>query len=196
VLEIHYFQRLILVDMGLVKRGPSMFERYTDPAKRIIFFAKIEANHRLEDHISPRDILVGLMRESNSRAMRVAPLQQNVLLLRYLVGIPHLPISSVPYLDNTREVPLDRDAKMVLGYAALEADRDKQYWLDSDHLLRALLRFNNSAEIAAKTIGLNLNALRIASAKDRTDLPPMPAPEWARLRLNWNRWMAWLTEYF
>ena len=43
------------------------------------------------------------------------------------------------------DTPLDGDAKKAVAYAAKEADHDRQYWIDSDHLLRALLRFPNDA---------------------------------------------------
>lgn len=172
-----------------------MFERYTDPAKRIIFFARLEANHRLEDHITPKDILAGLAWESGSRAMRIAPLKENAVLFRSLVGIPHLPISSTPYLEITRDIPLDKDAKMVLAYAASEADRDKEYWVDSDHLLRGLLRIKNPAATALKSIGLDLKTLRTESRNDRNALPPISAPEWARLGLTWNKWKGRLRDH-
>ena len=173
-----------------------MFDRYTDPAKRIIFFARVEANHRLEQQISPADILMGIVRERDSRALRIAPLQENVLRLRYLVRIPHLPITSMPYPDTTREIPLDRSAKMVLGYASYEADREGQYWIDADHLLRALLRFENPAGEAVKDIGLELKTLRTAAAQDRSNIPSAPVPDGVRWKPGWNRWMARLIEYF
>jgi hypothetical protein len=42
------------------------------------------------------------------------------------VGIPHLPITSLPY-ERGAHIPLDDDAKKAVAYAAKEADLDRQY---------------------------------------------------------------------
>jgi hypothetical protein len=44
----------------------STFDRYTDAAKRVIYFAHLEANHRDADHIGTEHILAGLSWESDS----------------------------------------------------------------------------------------------------------------------------------
>lgn len=158
----------------------SIFERYADGAKRAIFLAHIEAIHRRAGFISAGDLLVGLTHNSESRACKIAPLKEQAVMLRSLVGIPHLPITPLPYLPGP-EIPLDNDAKKAVAYAVEEADRDRQYWIDSDHLLRGLLRFPNNAAEALLSANVHLDSLRSASVQNRRKSPSAPAPKWAGL---------------
>lgn len=157
-----------------------MFERYADDAKRAVYFAHIEALHRKEPAISVRDLLVGLTYDTET-ACKIAPLKKEAVPLRSRVGIPHLPNTSRPYGQGPA-IPLDNDAKKAIAYATKEANLDRQYWIDSGHLLRGLLRFPNSAEEALLTANIHLESLRSASAQYRKDFPPAPTPKWAGLK--------------
>lgn len=167
-----------------------MFERYTDEAKRAIFFAHVEAVHRNERSISVRDLLIGLTWESQSVACKIGSLKKNAVELRSSVGVPHLPVTSLPYMRKS-DIPLDRDAKKAVAYAAKEADHDRQYWIGSDHLLRGLLKFPNDAANALLSTGVQLQSLRSASVQHRKEIPPLPVPKGARwktiLRKYWLR---------
>jgi Clp amino terminal domain, pathogenicity island component len=158
-----------------------VFPRYTDAAKRAIFFAHTEAMHRNEHLIRPADILIGLTWEADS-GQSPASLKELAVKLRGLVGIPHLPSTSLPY-QREGAIPLDADAKKVIASAAAEADRDGQYWIDSDHVLRGLLTVPNDAADALLTVGLDLESVRSASTTFRRNFPAAPAPVWGRVRL-------------
>lgn len=158
-----------------------MFERYAFDAKKAIFLAYIEAVHRKEQSISVGDLLVGITWDIESRACRIAPLKESAVMLRSLVGIPHLPSTSIPY-ERGADIPLDDDAKKAVAYAAEEADLDGQYWIDSDHLLRGLARFPNSAAGALSKANIHLDSLRSASVQHRDEFPPAPAPKWAGVK--------------
>ena len=73
--------------------------------------------------------------------------------------------------DVSLDLGLDREAKMVLAYAAQEAAVDDSYFIDADHLLRGLLRFPNAASESLKTIALDLSAAREASKTHRATHP-------------------------
>ncbi len=152
-----------------------MFERYTEQARRAIYFARIEAVHQRAKYISAAHLLAGLDWEENSRADAIGHLKENAVKLRSLTGIPHTPSTSTPYKQDAN-TPLDREAKMALAYAAQEADADQQYWLDTDHLLRGLLRFQNKTSSALQSIQLELKSARTASARHRIEVPPRPDP--------------------
>jgi ATP-dependent Clp protease ATP-binding subunit ClpA len=158
-----------------------MFERYTDAAKRVIYYSRIEANHRDDPAISAEHLLLGLTWETKSSRDYVFPLRDFAVDLRALMAIPHFPSTSHPYLRD-RNIPLDAIGKLVLVYGAEEADRDGQYWIDCDHLLRGLLRFPNRAAEALTQSGITLAAVRKAAGEFRR-LPQKPAPKWGRLRL-------------
>jgi hypothetical protein len=161
-----------------LRREQLMFERYALDAKKAIFLAHIEAVHRNEQSISVGDLLAGIAWDAESRACQIAPLKEKVMMLRALVGIPHLPITSRPYERGTH-IPLDDDAKKAVAYAAEEADLDRQYWIDSDHLLRGLLRFSNNAAEAMSEADIHLDSLRSLSVQHRNEFPPAPPPKWS-----------------
>ena len=157
--------------------GRSAFQRYTDDAKRAIYFAHIEAVHRKQHSISVADLLVGITYNGESRASKIAHLKHKAVMLRSVVGIPHLPITSLAY-QRGADIPLDDDAKKAVAYATEEANLDSQFWIDSDHLLRALMRFPNEAGEALLQANIDLGLLRSASAQDRSEAPAAPAPKW------------------
>ncbi len=171
-----------------------MFERYTDAAKRAIFFARVEANHRNADCISPEYMLAGVIRETASTFADIAPLKELAVSLRAHMEMPHLPSTSLPYLRE-RDIPLDDGGKKVIAYAALEANRDRQYWIDCDHLLRGMLRFPNKASDALQQAGIALRSIRSAANLRRRNHPSAPAPRWgyAKIAIDRSRpWLVWL----
>ena len=173
------------------------FERYTDKAKRAIYFARNEANHRDSESITPEHILAGLTWESESTFAGIAPLNDLTITLRAQMGLPHLPTTSFPYLRD-REIALNDGGKMALAYAVEEANRDWQYWIDCEHLLRGLLRFANPAKGALEQAGISLGSVRSGSRLHRRSHPSRPTPKWGYLKLGMNRsrpvlvWLAFL----
>jgi ATP-dependent Clp protease ATP-binding subunit ClpC len=158
-----------------------MFERYTQPAKRVIYYARVEANHRDETAIGAEDILLGLTWEMTSGLADMPPLKDLAIDLRAHMGVPHLPSTIHPYLRE-RIIPLDSNGKKALAYAAKESDRDRQYWIDCDHLLRGLLRFPNPASDALLHLGITLAQVRDSARSYRLQTPPAPSPPFPRWR--------------
>jgi hypothetical protein len=136
---------------------------------------------------------VGITRDAESRACKIVALKDIAVMLRSSVGITHLPVTSVPY-ERGADIPLDDDAKKAVAYAVKEAEIDRQYWIDSDHMLRELLRFPNNAAGAFSKANIHLNALRTASVQHRKEFPPAPTPKWAGVmkiaRTYWVRGLA------
>ena len=154
----------------------SVFDRYTDQAKRAVYFARLEAVHRNESLISVNDLLVGLTWDEDSRAGRLVQLKKFAIQIRNSSEIPHLPSTSFPY-KREAEIPLEDDAKKLLAYATEEADHDHEWWIDTDHLLRAFLRFENTATAIVLGLGSDLGQLRSASTQDRTTHPSVSTPK-------------------
>jgi ATP-dependent Clp protease ATP-binding subunit ClpA len=159
-----------------------MFSRYTEQARRAIFFARLEAAHRDEEFIRAKDILLGMTWEEDTRAASLGSLKSHAVALRASVGIPHLPITAFPYLRD-KEIPLDDDSKKVLAYASMEADRDWEFWIDTDHLLRGILRFQNQGADALIKQGVTLEVIRTASVSDRRAHPPRSTPKWLSMKV-------------
>jgi len=179
----------------------STFERYTDGAKRAIYYARLEANHLNADAIAPEHILAGLSWESDSTLSGIAPLKELAISLRAHLELPHLPSTSHPYLRD-RDIPLTQEGKKVLAYAVMEADRRRDYWIDCDHLLRGLLRFPNVTSHVLEETGINLSSVRSASELRSQKHPRTPAPKWGYLKLGISRnrsllaWLAFLLAAF
>ena len=161
-----------------------MFERYTEEARRAIFFACVEALFRKAPAISVQDLLLGLTREPNSRANYISELRSHAAGFRAAFGVGPLPERFDSSLIRRRpQLPLEDDAKKALRFAAQEADLDREFWIDTDHLLRGLLRFPNDATAALSKAGLELESLQSASVQNRKVLPSKPVARGIGLRV-------------
>ncbi|HUN88915.1 MAG TPA: Clp protease N-terminal domain-containing protein [Terriglobales bacterium] len=168
-----------------------MFKRYTEPARRAIYFTRLEAQMRGEAPISVAHLLAGLTWDSDTRVERVAGLRSRSAELHGIVGLPHFPTTASPY-DSKTDLPLNDDAKKTLAYAAEEAERDRQFWIDTDHVLRGILRFQNATGEALEKAGFELDQLRMASDKDRKENPPQKSPAFPLLRVLRLRYKYWI----
>jgi len=159
-----------------------MFERYTEQARRAIFFARYAAGCLRAETISTAHLVLGLCYEEKSRFTFAVPLRRHSKLLYAQIGIPY-PLPRTGYRDSAINMPLDKNLKLALGYAAEEADLDQQSMIDKDHLLRGLLRFPNETSKAFESISMDLETAREASKRYRA-LFPLWKVLFPRLRSN------------
>ena len=61
---------------------PSMFERYTEPARKAIFFARYEASQFGSPYIEGEHLLLGILREDTPLAIRLLGSAERVDSLR------------------------------------------------------------------------------------------------------------------
>jgi len=163
---------------GKVGNSQACFERYTDASKRACYFARIQACERGDTAITVSDLLAGLSVDEGTRAERVGFLKDNAFYLRWLSGLPPLPAQfrAQDMCEGECQADFDPEARRALAFAVLEADRDREYWIDSDHLLRGLLRFPNKAHFAVLKTEINLYSARTASRQDREEHLPEETP--------------------
>jgi hypothetical protein len=154
----------------------SVVERSTEAARQAIAHAREEALNRGGGVITVADLLAGLSYEEDTRAERMASLKTNAFYLRWLAGSQPLPALEPPVSTAISPVELDSEAKRALGFAVMEADRDREYWIDTDHLLRGLMRFANKAHFALLKTEFRLPAARLASRQDREEHLPEETP--------------------
>ncbi len=136
-----------------------MFERYTEKARRVIFFARYEASQFGAPAIEPEHLLLGLMREDKTLTARfLARAQANLEVIRKEVE-GRAPLREK--ISTSVELPLAPETKRVLQYAHEESDRLQHRHIGTEHLLLGLLREERSmaAEILYER-GLRLNAVR------------------------------------
>jgi ATP-dependent Clp protease ATP-binding subunit ClpC len=156
-------------DRAFVAKGAAMFERFTEEARRAVFFARYQASFQSAGEITAGHILIGVMREAESRSVAASFLKGHEANIRSALSIPSP--SGKPQIDLKRDIPLDRNAKMVLAYAIKEAELDESFYVLVDHLLFGLLRFPNEAADALQSISLDLAKARAASKLIRTKYP-------------------------
>src|SRR6266705_866057 len=154
-----------------------MFERYTEKARRVIFFARYEASQFGAPAIEPEHLLLGLMREDKTLAGRFFPRAQITIesIRREIEGRTILR----ERIPTSVELPLAPETKRVLHFSHDESDRLQHRHIGTEHLLLGLLREERS--MAAQILferGLRLNAVRDeiarqsgADARHRKDIP-------------------------
>src|SRR5262244_867769 len=136
-----------------------MFERYTEKARRVIFFARYEASQFGAPAIEPEHLLLGLMREDKTLTGRFFPRAQiTIESIRREIEGRTLLRERIP---TSVELPLAPETKRVLHFSHEESDRLQHRHIGTEHLLLGLLREERSmaAEILYER-GLRLNAVR------------------------------------
>ena len=160
-----------------------MFERYTEPSRRIIFFARYEASCLGSPFIELEHLFLGIARQSKDVLVQTLGSSEAVDATRVEIEAR----SKVQRASTiTVDLPLSRDAKHALAYAAEEARHDK--YIRPEHLLLGLLRLEDSslARILREhgvTHRTALEQLAHGSAKLETTKPAAPSLETAVARL-------------
>ena len=137
-----------------------MFERYTERARRVLFFARYEASQLGSVGINSDHLLLGLIRDGKGVAGRVFA-ESHVSLegLRKEVESRAVLREKVP---TSVEMPFSEDAKQVLERAAFEADGLGHNYIGTEHLLLGILRDERSPAGAL----LLQKGMRIDAARD------------------------------
>jgi ATP-dependent Clp protease ATP-binding subunit ClpC len=137
-----------------------MFERYTERARRVLFFARYEATQLGSTSIETEHLLLGLIREGKGLTSRI-------------FARSHLSLESIrkeiegrtvfrEKVSTSVEIPFSVETKRVLGFAAEEADRLLHTYIGTEHLLLGILREERSV---ASSI-LYEKGMRLASVRD------------------------------
>ena len=97
-----------------------MFERYTEKARRVIFFARYEASQFGSPYIETEHLLLGLLREDKALANRFLRSHAAVDSIRKQIE-GHATIREK--VSTSVDLPLSHECKRVLAYGAEEAER-------------------------------------------------------------------------
>ena len=137
-----------------------MFERFTEKARRTIFFARYEASQYGSPEITTEHLLLGLIREDRRVFEAVfKDLDQLVPIEEELRS--REASRAKEKIATDIDLPLSNAAKRSLTYAAEEADRRSDRHIGTEHLLMSLLREPDceASNILSKH-GVKLEALR------------------------------------
>lgn len=118
-----------------------MFERYTEHARRAIFYARYEASTYGSPSIETEHLLLGLLRQDHALA-RWFPGQNNVEPdIRSEI---EKRITLRERISTSIEIPLTAECKNVLNLASETTERLGHNQVDVEHLLIGILRVETS----------------------------------------------------
>jgi ATP-dependent Clp protease ATP-binding subunit ClpC len=146
-----------------------MFERYTEKARRVIFFARYEASQFGSPYIENEHLLLGMLREDKALTNRFLRSHGSVESIRRQIEA-HTTIREK--VTTSVDLPLSDECKRVLTYAAEEAERLGHKHIGTEHLLLGLLREEKcfAAEI------LRERGVELAAVREQLHRAPHPVP--------------------
>ena len=161
-----------------------MFERYTEKARRTIFFGRYEASQFGSPFIGTEHLLLGLLREDKALANRFLRSHTALEAIRKQVEGHAAPGEKVA---TSIDLPLTHDCKRVLTYGAEEAQRFNHKHIDTEHLLLGLLREEKCfAAQLLREQGLTLALVREQVQQSELPLTQGRSASFARL----DEWIA------
>jgi hypothetical protein len=145
-----------------------MFERYTDKAKRVIFFARYEASELGSPVIESEFLLLGILREEPYAATRWLGCGTD-----WIAGLREEIARSFPAgkkIATSVDLPLSDEVQRILGYAVEEVERLAHQHIGVEHLFLGLLREPKSrAGQLLRSRGIQANTVRETMEKELTD---------------------------
>ena len=162
-----------------------MFERYTEKARRVIFFARYEASQYGSPYIETEHLLLGLMREDKALANRFLRQQGSIESIRKEIEAR---ITIRERISTSVEVPLSAECKRILNMAGEEAERLGVKHVGTEHLLLGILREEKcfGAEILMER-GLRLSTLREELARTSGEKTAAARPKETSLLAEFSR---------
>ena len=136
-----------------------MFERYTERARRVLFFAGYEAGRAGSPAVEPEHLLLALIREGTGLSARIferARVSPDEVRRTIESRTTRRAATS-----SGEDLPLSASTNQVLEFAAQESDRLLHNYVGTEHLLLGVFREQRSlaASILAER-GLQINQVR------------------------------------
>jgi ATP-dependent Clp protease ATP-binding subunit ClpC len=144
-----------------------MFERYTERARRTIFFALDEAKAYRNSAIGSEHLLLALLRENNNilsqyagDSTTIATIPTTPTIEEIRVALFGGPATGQP---STMDIPLSNEGRRILANGAEEAVRLSHKHIGTEHLLLGILREEDCvATRVLRKHGFTLDRLRAA----------------------------------
>lgn len=148
-----------------------MFERYTEQARRAIFFARYEASSSGSPYIEPEHLLLGLLREDQMLRNRLPSGGIEQIRKRIEESSPRR-----EKMSTSVDLPLSADAKRALAFGAQESQALYHKVIDCGHLVLGLLRLEKCTP-AALLPQSGIDYLSYQAAVSTSPLPRDRDPE-------------------
>ena len=141
-----------------------MFERYTEVARRAIFFARYEASQLGSGYIETEHLLLGIVFADAGLMERLGGAAANRESLRQQVAA-NSPAGKK--ISTSIDMPLSKDCRRVLEFAKDEAQELKHDHISLDHLLLGILRQGKSFT-AGLLHGMGITATKVREEATRS----------------------------
>ncbi len=143
---------------------PPAFERYTETARRVLFFARYEASRRGSPVIEPEHLLLGVIREQETLPYQMPCLDADLASLR-----SHLEsrMTIRPAIPAAVSVPFSQDSNRALAHTVEEAAGLQHDFVLPAHMVLGLLRLETSATASA----LQRHGISYAAYRDKVRAP-------------------------
>ncbi len=136
-----------------------MFDRFTDRARKVMSFARQEAERFNHDYIGTEHVLLGLVKEGSGVAANVLE-NLDVDLEKVRLEVEKL-VKPAPDVVTMGQLPFTPRAKKVLEFAIDEARALDHNYVGTEHLLLGLLREQEGlAAQVLMNLGLKLEDVR------------------------------------
>ncbi len=157
-----------------------MFERYTEKARRAIFFGRYEASQYGSHEIDTEHLLLGLVREARGVLVWTPGLTAGEVRKRIDAHTHHLPATAA-----NASLPLSREANQALKFAVEEADRLAHKHIGTEHLFLGILDVTGCfASKLLRESGADSAAIRQHYAQPAE--PPKPPKPWSFQRASYH----------
>ena len=134
-----------------------MWQRFTERARKVVFYAQEEAGRLGENYVSTEHLLLGLVRENDSVAARILD-RLGVSLGRIRSEIERQVARGDGRLGQ--DMQLTPRAKRVIDLAYDEARQLKNDYIGTEHLLLGLIREGEGMAGSAGRAGRDLERTR------------------------------------
>src|SRR5262245_24550101 len=138
---------------------PSMYERFTDRARKVMQLANQEAQRFNHEYIGTEHILLGLVKEGSGVAANVLK-NLDIDLRKIRLEVEKI-VQSGPDMVTMGKLPQTPRAKKVIEYSIEEARNLNHSYVGTEHLLLGLLREQEGvAAQVLMNLGLKLEDVR------------------------------------
>jgi ATP-dependent Clp protease ATP-binding subunit ClpC len=153
---------------------PVVFERYSESARRCLFFARFEASEVGDRTIAPEHILFGILRQPRGCVAEILSTPPASIGAIRTALETHL--TKKEKFSTSIEIPFSPACKQVLDSSAEEANQLGHPDISPEHLLLGLLAEGQSPAANVLTgLGLTRDGVRRALVELRSD-PRSPVP--------------------
>jgi ATP-dependent Clp protease ATP-binding subunit ClpC len=152
-----------------------MFERYSTPSRRTVFYARAVALNDGAAEIDSMHLLCGLIVEKSSQANALFKLKERF-------PEESARIRRMKWTHEQKDLRLTDDSKRILAFTAEEANQMDDYWIDTDHLVLGILREGTcTAATRLEASGLTIEQARAqvsSSAQEPHEYSPAEKRWW------------------